>query len=843
MANSSELETVRGKFAVICDCISVPDVVKFAGELLQSNLITNVGHQAAIAVNASPPANKVAHLVSEAMNNVRNSPDNFYKFVSILESRNAQLASALRSDYSERQACLPRPKPEDPSVNQFVTNLRQVYRTAQPPTWDPLPQCQHVKLAMIKEKGKRCGSDKTIAESRVEGDVDKMLTIKVPVDSERIFDAGAFDDERQVILVEGVGGMGKTSLAYQYAKKWAEEKLSTFDAVALVRLRDLNEDDEDEFDDVDRILPRLLFLASGNRTSKEMARLIVYKQRILLILDGWDESPASIRKPSFIIDLLRSVSSQTRILITSRPDVSLDLHGLANRVEILGFTKSDIHDYFENALKSHLPNGEVKSACDKLCSHFHRYPVIESCCYVPLNAAILAYIYLNHDQTLPITRCELFQLQELVLCCIVRELETRRPDRMLEDVSSFEDFPADLKEELYNLSELAFKGVMQNKIVFTQKELTSLSTLGLLHIVQGFGSIGRKSVTCNFIHLAVQELLAAYYISRLEPAEHSKQFQTLLNDNLKFPVLQFYSGLTGLTNESVRNLITGYHFDYKKESRFCLLTFLNCIFEAQIHDQLFFEQMVRTLNSQIYLISISLSPMDCLSVHYFLSSIRTVVTGQIELDISRCSIDDQCLGMLLGISTEHAETSCTSSVLESVETLIVELNKYTDTGMAYIARALISNNTLKSLRVGNDSITDLGLVPLLEAVPRLNSLSMLVLLCSLSHPDRTLLKIGECVWRSTLRELVLFPCSPSLQSEEAVKEWVQSVVVGGNSLILTLEHGQLSKLVLSISILCRINKNDVKTQLRSSLQKTMDSINLRRVNKALHSIDLFVFVR
>ena len=46
-------------------------------------------------------------------------------------------------------------------------------------------------------------------------------------------------------------------------------------------------------------------------------------------------------------------------------------------------------------------------------------------------------------------------------------------------------------------------------------------------------------------------------------------------------------------------------------------------------------------------------------------------------------------GMLhvLGISTEHAETSCTSSVLVSVETLIiiVEFNEYTVTGIAYIA--------------------------------------------------------------------------------------------------------------------------------------------------------------
>ena len=702
-----------------------------------------------------------------------------------------------------------------------------MYRTAEPPTWDPLPQCQHVKLAMIKEKGKRCGSDTTIAESRVEGDVDKLLTKKVPVDSDRIFDARIFENERQVILVEGVGGMGKTSLAYQYAKKWAEGKLRTFEAVALVHIRDLNEHDVRE---VDRILPHLLFLASGTSISKEMARLIVDKQKILLILDGWDECPASIHKPSFIKDLLRSVSPQTRILITSRPDFSLNLHGLANRVEILGFTKDDIHKYFENALKSHLPNSEVKSACVKLSCHFHRYPVIESCCYVPLNAAILAYIYLNRNQTLPITRCELFQ--ELLLCCIVRELETRQPDRVLEDVSSFEDLPADLKEQLHKLSELAFNGVMQNKIVFTQKELTSLSTLGLLHSVQGFGSFGRKLVTCNFIHLAIQELLAAYYISRLEPAEHSKQFETLLNDNLKFPVLLFYSGLTRLTNESVRNLITRFNFDqYEENSRHCLLAFLYCIFEAQIQDHSFYEQLLQKLKSKVDLSGISLIRMDCLSVHYFLSAIRILAKGIVYLRISGCSIDDQCLCMLLGISTEHAETSSTSGVLESVETLKVTGNEYTDTGIAYITRALISNSTLKTLHVGNESVTDMGLVPLLEALPRLHSLKNLRLFWTLSHPDESLKMIGECVGRSTIEQLSLYIFPPSLQSEEAVKEWVQSIVVGGNSLIRCLKSCPVAYLTIYVflrSISFPIDRNDIRGQLYSSLQKSVTLTNAER---------------
>ena len=671
--------------------------------------------------------------------------------------------------------------------------------------------------------------------------MDKLLTIKVPVDSNKIFDAGTFDNDRQVILVEGVGGMGKTNLAYQYAQKWSEGNLSTFDAVALVHLRNLNEHQ------VNHILPHLLFLATGNRMkpmSMKMARFLVDKHKILIILDGWDESPASIRIPSFLRDLLLSVSPQTKILITSRPDFSLDLHGLANRVEILGFTKGDIHNYFKSALKSHLPNSEVKSACDKLNSHFHRYPVIESCCYVPLNAAILAYIYLNRDQSLPVTRCELFQ--ELVLCCIVHELETRQQDRVLEDFSSFEDLPAVLKEQLHNLSELAFKGVMQNKIVFTQKELTSLSTLGLLHSVQGFGSIGRKLVTCNFIHLAVQELLAAYYISRLEPAEHSGQFETLLNDNLKFPVLQFYAGLTKLTNESVRNLISGFNFvSYGRKSRCYLLAFLNCIFEAQINDLSFFEQMILARELKVDLSNILLSPIDCLSLHYFFSLIRTVTKGQIDLNISGCWIDDQGLSMILGVSLGNAETSFTSGVLDLVGTLQMRGNEYTDTGIFYIAKALISNSNLKTLTVGNSNVTDMGLVPLLEVLPRQHSLEYLVLYWSLSHPDKSLKKIGECVGKSTLKRLQLSPISLSLQSEEAVKEWIQKVVIGTKIVIRSLECSQVTRFSIYIilrNISCQIDKDRIQAQLRSSLQETVILVNLEREKRSIPDLAFIIYL-
>ena len=274
---------------------------------------------------------------------------------------------------------------------------------------------------------------------------------------------------------------------------------------------------------------------------------------------------------------------------------------------------------------------------------------------------------------------------------------------------------------------------MQNKIVFTQEELIPISKIGLLHSVQGFGRIGSKLVTCNFIHLAVQELLAAYYISQLEPAEHSEQFEILLKDNLKFPVLQFYSGLTRLTNEVVRNLVTGFDFYQARHH----LAILNCIFEAQITNQPFYEQIVCKIGLTLDFDNTSLSPMDCLSMHHFLCSIRTVARGKTSLMLDYCSLDDNSFSLLFGISPEHVKKSC---VLESVNTLCARGNIFTDIGIAYFARALdfTSISTLKTLKIGNYTVTDMGLVPLLKALSRQHSLEELYLWWSSPHDDKSL---------------------------------------------------------------------------------------------------------
>ena len=313
---------------------------------------------------------------------------------------------------------------------------------------------------------------------------------------------------------------------------------------------------------------------------------------------------------------------------------------------------------------------------------------------------------------------------------------------------------------------------------------------------------------------------------------------------LRFPrsVLHFYAGLTGLTNEGIRNLITSVPLVCQSSGSeifnyYCHLTILNCIFEAQVRDPRFLTQMVfalgHKLNLSSHCFSTTMTPMDCLSLHYFLSCIKTIfMTEGFCLNLTSAGIDDQSLCLLLGDSPE------TSGVLRSLSVLNVTVNYLTDAGIAYIATSL-SNATLKTLAVGNIGVTDMGLVSLLETLPRQNALEELKLFWSSVHPDISLKKIGECARRTRLKIIYLLLSCPPMQSEETAIDWIQSVVVGGNSLIRYLQYSQVY--VLKINVTWYEDKTiscPLERLTTSTLQQTVKSVNLERTKKNLQTLKL-----
>ena len=791
---------------------------------------------------------------------------------------------------------------------------------------------------MTNEKGTRHTREPDeLIEHRVKGEIEPLMASKVSVDMDSIFDEGIFGNFRPplVILVEGAFGSGKTTLAYHYCQKWADGNLGMFDLVILVHLRHPAVHSAG----FDFTLHQLLLLASDGEEGIDdivtnVDQSIKDGLKFLLILDGWDEGPACLRAPpdpklptdnSYLGKLLRSVSSNTTILITSRPDSSIDLHKRPNvkRVEILGFTKESIHEYFREALSTQLSSTILEDECRKMKDHLANYPAIESSCYIPLNAAILTLLYLQRDRTLPTTHFEMFR--ELLLYFIAREVNTRQRKRTLGTISSLNDLPHDLKKQLEHISILAYEGVMNNKIVFTQDELPSilprssrdrilnflsqilptvatpaqqdLPAMGVLQRVQWAGT-SSKTISYNFVHLSIQEMLAAYRISQMRYFEQVSVFKTLLSKPRFTAVLQFYAGFTKLTNRGVRNIITGSDFT-NESSKLSLLNYVRCFYEAQIDDQSLYSKFFTRLNGILDLSEVSLSPLDCMSVGYFLALVCRN-SRKLRVNLSLCDINDHSFGLIMGELSKHAEacpagalhgvteldmsgnkigdktialistalqtnttmtklniTACNMSddgaeslaraltVNKILQVLDVSYNDISDAGLAHIATALRTNNTLKKLLIGRQTATDEGALSLAAALTANSSIEHLELYWSSTHPDSTLKNIGVCISKSTLRKLrlaMIMPASGEAPvTEERAKVWLHCVEVGGKELIQSLVDSHIKSLCLMLSNTTRSYFKKHHThqidQSCQALKTTAATVNTTRRQKGLPEIN------
>ena len=257
------------------------------------------------------------------------------------------------------------------------------------------------------------------------------------------------------------------------------------------------------------------------------------------------------------------------------------------------------------------------------------------------------------EGALPTTLHELFC--EFVLCCIVREQATHELDTSLPIISSgsLEHLPVNLKHKLSNINVLAYNGVTQDKVVFYSKDLqqsnlpSDLLSLGLLQAVEGLTLIS-KSLSYNFLHLSVQELLAAYHISQMPPSEQVKVFKKMFEISRFQAVLQYYCGFTKLDNPEIQEFISFYYRD-KSCSLKELLPLLHCFFEAQ---QPYLCQLVDpefTTDIELNLADIS-NPSDCLAIGYFIASLLSTSTADVppvQLLIRCKYIDEHCLKLML----------------------------------------------------------------------------------------------------------------------------------------------------------------------------------------------------
>ena len=396
-------------------------------------------------------------------------------------------------------------------------------------------------------------------------------------------------------------------------------------------------------------------------------------RNVLFIFDGWDEFPSYLQDKSLVSTIIRQPHKlflhQSTVLITSRPVSSGNLLHIADRrVEILGFTQHQIREYIEKALDGN------STHIQKLVQHLEEHPVIEGYCYVPLHVAMLVHIFLTMKGALPTTLHELFC--NLVLCCIVRELDTHESESDTSEVYSLDDLPDDLKSKLNDLCVLAYEGVMQNKVVFYRDDLrkfnlpANLPSLGLLQAVEGL-TLLRKSLSYNFLHLSVQELLAANHISHIDSSKQLKIFERMFGSSRFQAVLQYYSGFTKLANPAIRDFLSTYA--QQKSSIQDLLPLLHCFYEAQEPSlsKLVFRECIQLKST--------LNPVDYLAIGYFVTSLLSVPssdTSNIFLDIREIGDKHRLKLLLLELSKCPIGEGCERRLEITVQLHKENINSY-----------------------------------------------------------------------------------------------------------------------------------------------------------------------
>ena len=494
----------------------------------------------------------------------------------------------------------------------------------------------------------------TFVQMTITGKVDDILRQKCPIKLENIFKETR--GQRKVILLEGAPGCGKSTLSMYICQQWEKGQLfNQFKLVILIRLRDPTVKNARDLAD---LLP-----CSNAKTAQLLAGIMMETKckDVLFILDGWDELPSHLLKKSIFSDLVSSYIpssnqlSGSTVIVTSRPIASGDLHQVvSSRVEILGFTAEELHQFFTECLK-----GDTE-AVKTLLERVEENPEVAGSCYLPLNATILVHLFESDRNTLPTTLYGIFS--NLVLNCIKRHLKlrTQYKDVLIESLNQLPEFA---KKPFSVLCRLAYDGVMEDKIIFTSLP-ADVNTLSLLQGVESF--IGReKAVSHNFFHLSIQELLAAYFIATHLPASEQVSMFNKLFDKSRFSaVFRFYAAVTKLKTPGIKDVVIRVARSYKKS---LLLSLFHCLYEAQ--DPSLCESVAQQLHHELDLRGTTLTPSDCLCIGYFLAHVCKMAASEFRVNLRSCSIGDQgCKYLVSGLhkylDTHSAVTTLLSMTMD-----------------------------------------------------------------------------------------------------------------------------------------------------------------------------------
>ena len=433
------------------------------------------------------------------------------------------------------------------SIPKYAAFLKDTYSTMEGKNLSAF------KLARIKKEGIHWKKMDSFTKSTIRGDKDDVIYKKYPMTEDEAIDP-KYRKKPRLVLIEGAPGVGKTTFSEQFCFKWSQgQRLNDHTLLVLLPLRDNRVRSAKSISDLFHH-PQLQGAIAQEVESSQ-------GEGVVLWLEAWDELEQRMRKVSSIfLDLIhgRKLPKAT-IIITSRPwatkpiventSIQVDQH-----IEIVTTPTLEL----SRVLREERVRPDIHS---KFLDYVNYYPAMKAAMHTPVTANIVTDVFKWSRDMESISPTTVTQLYTVYTCKLLMQHFSghKAHGKQSWKIGSLEDLPPDVHQQLLALSKLAWEGIMIQQLTFSSADIHG-ATLGLMVSVKEL-YLEDAELSYHFIHLTLQEFLAAYHITQL-PLHTQQQ---LIREHVKVGhlsvVMKFYFGLSkfnAFTSEMIREHISDY---------------------------------------------------------------------------------------------------------------------------------------------------------------------------------------------------------------------------------------------------------------------------------------------
>ncbi|XP_073685750.1 uncharacterized protein [Garra rufa] len=415
-------------------------------------------------------------------------------------------------------------------------------------------------------EGEREGVNEEHEVSQIEKTARTQHSQDTPIYCNDIFSShpGSGEAVKKIVVTKGIAGVGKTVSVQKFILDWAEGKANQdVDFMFVLTFRELNLIRDHQYS-----LHRLLL--DFHPELQDLDSKIYEECKVVFIFDGLDESRITLMfsddqnvcdvTETSSVDVLMSNLMKGELLpsaliwITSRPAATNQIPAeYINRLtEIQGFNEPQKEEYFRKRISD-------QHQASRIISHIRRTRSLHIMCHIPvfcwISSTVLQKI-LEEDLSaeIPQTVTEMY-IHFLLIQINMRnqKYEERDPEKLLQSN----------REVIVKLAEVAFKQLMKGNVMFYEEDLiesgidvTDASVYSGIctEIFMGESVIHQRKVY-SFIHLSVQEFLAAFYVLYCYLTKNMKSLMSVQDEfrSYRFDNVSLNNVLTTAVDEALKS--------------------------------------------------------------------------------------------------------------------------------------------------------------------------------------------------------------------------------------------------------------------------------------------------